>query len=225
MCFTNATLIDEAFAQQMLRVKNFIPAISVEGFEQATDSRRACSCGRPGCAYTSVPAVPGRASARARRHCPPACSGSTRGCISTSTPAASPWCAGTTSLPFATSTATANFCASPTPHSSTRGVHVPVGVDVEIPPSPGDAAPHILPVVLEVDDKQRLALAVGPDARIHLFPLFPSATATPPPGTGRPSGCGPAGAAARAANSIVRGKRRQAERRKAGTDQTNRAPP
>ena len=40
LCFTNATLIDEAFAQQMLRVKNFIPAISVEGFEQATDSRR-----------------------------------------------------------------------------------------------------------------------------------------------------------------------------------------
>ena len=31
--FTNATLIDEAFADEMLRVKNFIPAISVEGFE------------------------------------------------------------------------------------------------------------------------------------------------------------------------------------------------
>lgn len=40
LTFTNATLIDEAFAQQMLQVKNFIPAISVEGFEQATDSRR-----------------------------------------------------------------------------------------------------------------------------------------------------------------------------------------
>ncbi len=38
--FTNATLIDEAFAEDMLRVKNFIPAISVEGFEEATDSRR-----------------------------------------------------------------------------------------------------------------------------------------------------------------------------------------
>lgn len=38
--FTNGTLIDEAFAHEMLRVKNFIPAISVEGFEEATDSRR-----------------------------------------------------------------------------------------------------------------------------------------------------------------------------------------
>ena len=40
LCFTNATLIDEAFAEDMLRVKNFIPAISLEGDEQATDSRR-----------------------------------------------------------------------------------------------------------------------------------------------------------------------------------------
>jgi len=38
--FTNGTLIDEAFADEMLRVKNFIPAISVEGFEKDTDSRR-----------------------------------------------------------------------------------------------------------------------------------------------------------------------------------------
>ena len=38
--FTNGTLIDEAFAGEMLRVKNFLPAISVEGFEEATDSRR-----------------------------------------------------------------------------------------------------------------------------------------------------------------------------------------
>ena len=40
LSFTNATLIDEAFANEMLRVKNFIPAISVEGFEAATDGRR-----------------------------------------------------------------------------------------------------------------------------------------------------------------------------------------
>ena len=40
LSFTNATLIDEDFCQDMLRVKNFIPAISVEGFEEATDSRR-----------------------------------------------------------------------------------------------------------------------------------------------------------------------------------------
>ena len=40
LCFTNATLIDEDFANAMLDVKNFIPAISVEGFESATDARR-----------------------------------------------------------------------------------------------------------------------------------------------------------------------------------------
>ena len=40
LAFTNATLIDEKFADDMLRVKNFIPAISVEGFEDATDARR-----------------------------------------------------------------------------------------------------------------------------------------------------------------------------------------
>ena len=40
LCFTNATLIDEAFADEMLRVRNFIPAISLEGDEASTDSRR-----------------------------------------------------------------------------------------------------------------------------------------------------------------------------------------
>lgn len=40
LSFTNGTLIDEAFADDMLRVGNFIPAISVEGFEEATDARR-----------------------------------------------------------------------------------------------------------------------------------------------------------------------------------------
>ena len=38
--FTNGTLIDEKFADEMLRVKNFVPAISLEGMEEATDSRR-----------------------------------------------------------------------------------------------------------------------------------------------------------------------------------------
>ncbi|HVI40660.1 MAG TPA: radical SAM protein [Anaerovoracaceae bacterium] len=38
--FTNGTLIDEEFADEMLRVKNFMPAISVEGFEKETDMRR-----------------------------------------------------------------------------------------------------------------------------------------------------------------------------------------
>ena len=40
LTFTNATLIDEAFAGEMLEVGNLIPAISVEGFETATDGRR-----------------------------------------------------------------------------------------------------------------------------------------------------------------------------------------
>lgn len=40
LAFTNGTLIDEAFADEMLRVKNFIPAISLEGNEIATDGRR-----------------------------------------------------------------------------------------------------------------------------------------------------------------------------------------
>ena len=40
LCFTNGTLIDEAFADEMLRVGNFVPAISLEGFETATDLRR-----------------------------------------------------------------------------------------------------------------------------------------------------------------------------------------
>lgn len=40
VAFTNGTLIDQSFAAQMLRTRNFVPAISVEGFEEATDSRR-----------------------------------------------------------------------------------------------------------------------------------------------------------------------------------------
>ncbi len=40
LAFTNGTLIDDAFADEMLRVKNFVPAISIEGFEEATDYRR-----------------------------------------------------------------------------------------------------------------------------------------------------------------------------------------
>lgn len=40
LAFTNGTLIDETFANEMLRVKNIIPAISVEGFEEDTDFRR-----------------------------------------------------------------------------------------------------------------------------------------------------------------------------------------
>ncbi|SHE96957.1 Radical SAM superfamily enzyme, MoaA/NifB/PqqE/SkfB family [Tissierella praeacuta DSM 18095] len=40
LSFTNGTLIDEEFADEILRVKNFVPAISIEGFEEETDYRR-----------------------------------------------------------------------------------------------------------------------------------------------------------------------------------------
>ena len=39
LSFTNGTLIDEDFCREMLRVKNFVPAFSLEGFEAANDSR------------------------------------------------------------------------------------------------------------------------------------------------------------------------------------------
>lgn len=39
-CFTNGTLIDEEFCQEMLRVGNFVPSISLEGFEYENDARR-----------------------------------------------------------------------------------------------------------------------------------------------------------------------------------------
>ena len=40
LSFTNGTLIDDNFCKEMLRVKNFVPAISLEGFEDANDGRR-----------------------------------------------------------------------------------------------------------------------------------------------------------------------------------------
>lgn len=40
LTFTNGTLIDQDFAEEMLKIKNLIPAISIEGNEEATDFRR-----------------------------------------------------------------------------------------------------------------------------------------------------------------------------------------
>ena len=40
LAFTNGTLIDKEFAQEVVRVGNFVFAISIEGFEEATDMRR-----------------------------------------------------------------------------------------------------------------------------------------------------------------------------------------
>ncbi len=44
LAFTNGTLIDQEFCDELLRVKNFIPAISLEGDEESTDSRRGKGC-------------------------------------------------------------------------------------------------------------------------------------------------------------------------------------
>lgn len=40
LAFTNGTLVDEEFTDDMLKVKNLILAFSIEGFEDTTDSRR-----------------------------------------------------------------------------------------------------------------------------------------------------------------------------------------
>ena len=40
LAFTNGTLIDEEFCEEMLRVKNFMHAVSVEGDCESTDARR-----------------------------------------------------------------------------------------------------------------------------------------------------------------------------------------
>lgn len=40
VAFTNGTLIDEEFADEMVRVGNFSVALSIEGFEEENDSRR-----------------------------------------------------------------------------------------------------------------------------------------------------------------------------------------
>jgi MoaA/NifB/PqqE/SkfB family radical SAM enzyme len=40
LAFTNGTLIDEEFAAEVARVGNFVPAFSIEGFEEMTDFRR-----------------------------------------------------------------------------------------------------------------------------------------------------------------------------------------
>lgn len=40
MIFTNGTLIDDDFCKEMKRLGNIMPTVSIEGFEEATDSRR-----------------------------------------------------------------------------------------------------------------------------------------------------------------------------------------
>lgn len=40
LSFTNASLIDEQFAKDMLRVKNFVPSINVEGDKESHEARR-----------------------------------------------------------------------------------------------------------------------------------------------------------------------------------------
>lgn len=40
LCLTNGTLVDKEFCKEMIAMKNFIPAISIEGDEQTCDARR-----------------------------------------------------------------------------------------------------------------------------------------------------------------------------------------
>ncbi len=40
LSFTNGTLVDEEFVEQIAEVGNFVPAFSIEGYEDATDMRR-----------------------------------------------------------------------------------------------------------------------------------------------------------------------------------------
>ena len=40
MFFTNGTLIDQNFCDDLIEVGNLVPTISVEGFDDATDGRR-----------------------------------------------------------------------------------------------------------------------------------------------------------------------------------------
>lgn len=60
--FTNGTLIDEEFAREMLRVKNFIPAISVEGFEAAAAAAPTPPWCAP-CRYSSATNCPSASAA------------------------------------------------------------------------------------------------------------------------------------------------------------------
>ena len=46
LSFTNATLIDEEFCQDMLRVGNFVPAISLEALRRPTTPAAARACTR-----------------------------------------------------------------------------------------------------------------------------------------------------------------------------------
>ena len=52
------------------------------------------------------------------------------------------------------------------------GLHIALGVDVEIPPAAGDAAAHVLRVILEVHGEDGLRAAEGPDVLIHLRALL-----------------------------------------------------
>ena len=52
------------------------------------------------------------------------------------------------------------------------GVHVAVGVDVEVPPSAGDAAAYEFAVVLEVHGEDGLGFADVANLVVHVFPLL-----------------------------------------------------
>ena len=52
------------------------------------------------------------------------------------------------------------------------GFHIPVGIDVQIAPSAGNAAVCVFTVIPEVQRKQRLFVPHGPNKVIHVFPLL-----------------------------------------------------
>lgn len=55
--FTNGTLIDQAFCEEMLRVGNFFVSVSIEGFEQANDGEFAGGCVAGGRIYCHINAA------------------------------------------------------------------------------------------------------------------------------------------------------------------------
>lgn len=52
------------------------------------------------------------------------------------------------------------------------GLHVALGVDMQVPSAAGNAAAHVLCVVLEVHAEDGLALTVGADSVVHLLALL-----------------------------------------------------
>lgn len=55
---------------------------------------------------------------------------------------------------------------------NTQGLHIALGIDVQVVPASGNAAAHIFRIVLEVHREDGLALAELPNPVVYLFPLL-----------------------------------------------------